>query len=215
MIGKIFRAFSNDWKKFSGHFRETKGTKGTTTQARRRIARQLRQFPTIVFDIEKHENRFADKERLEGGWGETTGQLGRKTDGEAGGGWGRGRPARDDSGKRKPTENHLFSTIAHPAARLEAAPPEVTRCLSRRSCATSGGAASCCATSQGIRKGGAMGKRKERKGVGTKNAKVWSGRRAVMGFRWFVCFPFRCRWTRLRGGWEAANMRRGILILPP
>ena len=52
MIGKIFRAFSNDWKKFSGRFRATKGTKEKTTQARRRIVRPLRQFPTIVFDIE-------------------------------------------------------------------------------------------------------------------------------------------------------------------
>ncbi len=86
---------------------------------------------------------------MEGGWGETTGQLGRETDGKAGGGWGRGRPARDDSGKRKPAGNHLFSIISHPAARLEAAPPEVTRCLSRRSRATSGGAASCRAQPRG------------------------------------------------------------------
>ena len=72
MIGKIFRAFSNDWKIFSVRFRATKGTKGTTTQARRRLARPLRQFPTIVFDIERRENRFADKERLESGLLETT-----------------------------------------------------------------------------------------------------------------------------------------------
>ena len=46
-------------------------------------------------------------------------------------------------------KNHLFSTISHPAARLEGAPPEVTRCLSSRSCATSGGAASCRAQPRG------------------------------------------------------------------
>ncbi|MBR4250797.1 MAG: hypothetical protein IKQ15_00660 [Kiritimatiellae bacterium] len=33
MIGKIVRPFSSDWKKFSGHFRETKRTKRTTKQA--------------------------------------------------------------------------------------------------------------------------------------------------------------------------------------
>ena len=73
----------------------------------------------------------------------------RGTDGKAGGGWGRGRPVRDDSGKRKPAENHLFSIIYNPAARQQAAPPEVTRCLFRRSCATSGGAASCRAQADG------------------------------------------------------------------
>ena len=67
----------------------------------------------------------------------------------AGGGWGRGRPVRDDSGKRKPAENHLFSIIYNPAALQQAAPPEVTRCLFRRSCATSGGAASCRAQADG------------------------------------------------------------------
>ena len=35
--------------------------------------------------IENKENRFADWERLEGGCGKTTGQLGRKTDGKVGG----------------------------------------------------------------------------------------------------------------------------------
>ena len=45
------------------------------------------------------------------------------------------------SGKQAKTP--MFSMITHPPARLEAAPPEVTRCLFRRSCATSGGAASC------------------------------------------------------------------------
>ncbi|MBR4251653.1 MAG: hypothetical protein IKQ15_05095 [Kiritimatiellae bacterium] len=32
MVGKNFRAFSNDWKSFSGRFWETKGTKGATKQ---------------------------------------------------------------------------------------------------------------------------------------------------------------------------------------
>ena len=31
-IGKIFRRFSNDWKKFSGRFWETKGTKRETNE---------------------------------------------------------------------------------------------------------------------------------------------------------------------------------------
>ena len=34
MIGKIFRAFSNDWKKFSERFWETKGTTGRTEEGK-------------------------------------------------------------------------------------------------------------------------------------------------------------------------------------
>ena len=67
-IGKLFsngwkkwHEFSNDWKNFSGRFRETKRTKRTTKQAENKEVRQVRQCPTIVFYIENHENRFADR----------------------------------------------------------------------------------------------------------------------------------------------------------
>ena len=46
-IGKIFRQFSNDWKKFSVRFWKTKRTKRTTKQAENKTVRQFRQFPTI------------------------------------------------------------------------------------------------------------------------------------------------------------------------
>ncbi len=45
MIGKIFRPFSNDWKKFSVHFWETKLT---TKQPANKTLRQFRLFPTIL-----------------------------------------------------------------------------------------------------------------------------------------------------------------------
>ncbi len=43
----------------------------------------------------------------------------------------------------KQAKRPMFSIISHPGARLEAAPPEVPRCLFRRSRTASGGAASC------------------------------------------------------------------------
>ena len=55
------------------------------------------------------------------------------------------------SGKQAKTP--MFSIISCPAARLEAAPPEVMRCFFRRFRATSGGAASCRALEDGERKG--------------------------------------------------------------
>ncbi len=48
MIGKIFRPFSNDWKKISAHFQETKRTKRSTKQPADKTVGQFRQFPTIV-----------------------------------------------------------------------------------------------------------------------------------------------------------------------
>ncbi len=87
MIGKIIRAFSNDWKKFSGeeiHRREERGregggisaTKGTKGEGRRagggtgggnlreclecRCA-DLNGLEGEEIYIEKHENRFADR----------------------------------------------------------------------------------------------------------------------------------------------------------
>ena len=62
-IGKIFWRFSNDWKKFSeshkGHKECGRDAEGHQQMG---IVRQLGQFPTIVFYIEKHGNRFADSE---------------------------------------------------------------------------------------------------------------------------------------------------------
>ena len=62
-IGKIFRRFSNDWKKFSGCFGETKGTKGATKQG----VNKNRQTITTILD-----NCFTMKtasRTLKGGWG--------------------------------------------------------------------------------------------------------------------------------------------------
>ena len=68
MIGKIFRHFSNDWKKFSregngrifshkGHKEHKEGGKKGGRDAR------------WMVNIENHENRFADMETREGrGW---------------------------------------------------------------------------------------------------------------------------------------------------
>jgi hypothetical protein len=76
-----------------------------------------------------------------------------------------GPPAgRLESGKRE--KRPMFSVISHPAARPGAAPPEVMRCLFRRSCATSGGAASCRAMADGERKNVSRKVRQGRKGSG-------------------------------------------------
>ncbi len=61
-------------------------------------------------------------------------------------------PARQlESGKQ--VKHPMFSVISPPVARLEAAPPEVTRRLFRRFRTTSGGAASCRALADGPREG--------------------------------------------------------------
>ncbi len=66
----------------------------------------------------------------------------------------------------KQAKRPMFSVISHPAARLEAAPPEVTRCLFRRFHATSGGAASCRAMADGGRKNGSRKVRQVRQVCG-------------------------------------------------
>ena len=69
-----------------------------------------------------------------------------------------------ESGKQ--AKRPMFSVVSHPAARLEAAPPEVTRCSFRRSCATSGGAASCRAMADGERENGSRQVRQVRQVCG-------------------------------------------------
>ena len=72
MIGKIFRAFSNDWKKFSGE----KGWRGKTNRSKREQNGRLECGRDG--GIENQENRFADMEKREGcGWGRQLGQCGR------------------------------------------------------------------------------------------------------------------------------------------
>ncbi len=94
MIGKIFRSvFGNKRDKGDNDSREAQGFSDNPDNSR-----QL--FSTLkgMKTASRTRNAWrADFLRQHG-------QLGRKTDGKAGGGWGRGRPARDDSGKRKPAE---------------------------------------------------------------------------------------------------------------
>ena len=56
---------------------------------------------------------------------------------------GAGVPPAGRMGSGRQAKRTMFSVISHPAARLEAAPPEVMRCLFRRFRATSGGTVSC------------------------------------------------------------------------
>ena len=80
MIGKIFRRFSNDWKKFSGSHKghkEHKGIRGaggtrggerTTTQGRHKVRQTIMTIADNGELQEKNENRVADRNvRLRGG----------------------------------------------------------------------------------------------------------------------------------------------------
>ena len=68
MIGKIFRVFSNDWKKISGE----KGWRGKTNRSKMEQNERLECGRDVY--IENHENRFADMEKREGcGWGRQLG----------------------------------------------------------------------------------------------------------------------------------------------
>ena len=69
-------------------------------------------------------------------------------------------------GRGKQAKRPMFSVISHPAARLEAAPPEVMRCLFSRVRATSGGSASCRAMADGGRTNGSRKVRQGRQGSG-------------------------------------------------
>jgi hypothetical protein len=71
MIGKIFRAFSNDWKKIR--------VKRAGEEKTNRSKREQNGRVECGRDggIENHENRFADMEKREGcGWGRQLGQRG-------------------------------------------------------------------------------------------------------------------------------------------
>ena len=84
MIGKIFRPFSNDWKKFSrpGSGRDS-SHKGHKRGGKRDNLDNIGQL-------------------LQGAPPQPGG--GRKANGEAGNHWERGRPAREAQGKQKPSE---------------------------------------------------------------------------------------------------------------
>ena len=71
MIGKNFREATRGTKstKESGVAGGAREERGQQHKERTRIVRQFRQFPTIDFNIENYENRFADIEKRErSGW---------------------------------------------------------------------------------------------------------------------------------------------------
>jgi hypothetical protein len=79
---------------------------------------------------------------------------------------GAGGPPAGCLGGGRQAKRPMFSVISHPAARLEAAPPESMRCLFSTVRATSGGAASCRALADGGRTNGSRKVRHGRKGCG-------------------------------------------------
>ena len=164
MIGKNFRRFSNDWKKISGppggpgsvravstgFFKAMPGTPRLHGRGKARPSQDghIVSCPSLALPhCGRAEARpspwrahWEGRASAQPCGGKTSGKPQKNLNRSGGAGV---PPAGCMEMEHRPKLSMLPPLPSHPAARLEAAPPEVVRCLFRRSCATSGGAASC------------------------------------------------------------------------